>query len=321
MIAVVTFSGLSANATASHIHQGATGAPGGVIVPLTLGTNIATAPPTAAALSTTQFAALIAGNLYFNVHSTAHTGGEIRGQIGFDTRSATLSGANETPAVTTSATGKGGVVVDRITKAITGGITFTGLSPTQAHIHQGAVGVPGGVIIPLTLIGTDRAVIPVNTTLTDAQYTAFLAGDLYFNAHTAANPNGEIRGQITGQGVGGLAILNGAQETPAVSTSASALGTLVVDPVPDGAGNRSILIGLVTFSGITATVSHIHQAATGVAGGVIVPLTVGTDMATAAPTATLSSAQYDSLLAGNLYFNVHSAAYPSGEIRGQIRAP
>src|SRR6267154_5482553 len=60
-------------------------------------------------------------------------------QADADLRSATLTGADETPPITTTATGKGGVVVNRTTKAITGGITFTGLSPTQAHIHQGAL--------------------------------------------------------------------------------------------------------------------------------------------------------------------------------------
>jgi len=236
-----------------------------------------------------------------------------------DLRTATLSGANETPAVTTAATGKGGVAVNRTSKAITGGITFTGLSPTQAHIHQGAVGVPGGVIIPLTLIGTDTAVVPAGTTLSDAQYTAFLAGDLYFNVHTAANPNGEIRGQITGQGVGGVAILNGAQETPAVSTSAGGFGTLVVDPA-----TSDIMIAVVSFSGLSssATASHIHQGATGVPGGVIVPLTLGTNIATAPPSAAaLTSTQFAALIAGNLYFNVHSTAHTGGEIRGQIRVP
>jgi len=240
-------------------------------------------------------------------------------QADVDLRSATLSGANETPAVTTTATGKGGIAVNRTSKAITGGITFTGLTPTAAHIHQGAVGVAGGVIIPLTLIGTDTAVVPDGTTLTDAQYTAFLAGDLYVNVHTTANPNGEIRGQLTGLGVGGLALLNGAQETPAVSTSASGLATLVVDPA-----TNNIMIAVVSFSGLSAnaTASHIHQGATGVAGGVIVPLTLGTNIATAPPTAAaLTTPQFNSLIAGNLYFNVHSSTYLSGEIRGQIRVP
>jgi len=168
-------------------------------------------------------------------------------------------------------------------------------------------------------IGTDTAVIPDGTTLTDAQYTAFLAGDLYVNVHTLANSNGEIRGQLTGQGVGGLALLSGAQETPAVSTSASGLATLVVDPA-----TSDIMIAVVTFSGLSAnaTASHIHQGATGAPGGVIVPLTLGTNIATAPPTAAaLSTTQFAALIAGNLYFNVHSTAHTGGEIRGQVRVP
>ena len=67
------------------------------------------------------------------------------------TRSATLTGAQETPPVTTTATGRAAVIVNTTTMEITGGVSFSGLSATDAHIHLGSVGVPGGVIIGLTI--------------------------------------------------------------------------------------------------------------------------------------------------------------------------
>jgi hypothetical protein len=232
-------------------------------------------------------------------------------------RTATLSGAEEVPAVTSAASARGALVVDPVTRAISGGVTFSGITPTAAHIHQAVPGQNGGIVVGLTL-GTDSATVPANTTLTQAQYDALLAGQLYFNIHSVANPDGEIRGQITGQSgvVAGLATLNGAQEVPAVMTSAAGQGMIVVD-----SATKQILIAVVTFSGIaTTTASHIHTGAPGVNGGISVGLTLGTNVATAPAGTVLTDQQYQDLLAGNLYFNVHSAANSDGEIRGQIAA-
>jgi hypothetical protein len=232
-------------------------------------------------------------------------------------RTAALTGAEEVPAVMSAASARGALVVDPTTHAISGGITFNGITPTAAHIHQGAPGQNGAIVVGLTL-GTDSATVPANTILTQAQYDALLAGQLYFNIHSTANPDGEIRGQITGQSgvVAGLATLNGAQEVPSVPTSAAGQGMIVVDST-----TKQILIAVVTFSGITtATASHIHTGAPGVSGGISVGLTLGTNVATAPEGTVLTNEQYQDLLAGNLYFNVHSAVYTAGEIRGQIAA-
>jgi CHRD domain len=107
----------------------------------------------------------------------------------------TLSGDQEVPSVTTSASGSGTITVGD-DKSVKGSVTTKGISGTAAHIHQGAVGKSGGVIIPLTK-GADGAwSVPEGTKLTDTQLAAFKAGDLYVNVHSAAHPDGEIRGQI-----------------------------------------------------------------------------------------------------------------------------
>ena len=80
--------------------------------------------------------------------------------------------------------------------AVFGGVSFSGITATNAHIHQAAVGVSGGIIVGLTLNG-NTATVPTGTVLTEAQFQALQAGNLYFNVHTAANPTGEIRGQIS----------------------------------------------------------------------------------------------------------------------------
>jgi hypothetical protein len=97
--------------------------------------------------------------------------------------------------VKTSAKGDGTITV-KDDKTVSGSITVSGLTPTAAHIHEGAAGKNGGVIIPLTKKGDNTFEVPAGTKLTDAQYEAYKKGDLYVNVHTAANPGGEIRAQL-----------------------------------------------------------------------------------------------------------------------------
>ena len=114
--------------------------------------------------------------------------------------------------------------------------------------------------------------------------------------------------------VGGQRLdLSGANEVPPVTTTAA--GTAVVDIKPD----RSVT-ATVTVTGMTATASHIHEAAAGANGPVIVPFTkTGDNTFASAPDAKLTEAQYESYKQGKLYVNVHSAKNPGGEIRAQIK--
>ena len=235
------------------------------------------------------------------------------------TRTAVLSGAQEPTPVVTNATGYGSIVVDPTTRAVSGSVTFNGVTATNAHIHTGAVGTNGPIAVGLTL-GANSATVPANTVLTQTQYDDLLAGNLYFNVHSGANPAGEIRGQI---GVDiHSARLSAAQELNNVTSTATGTGFVVVDPV-----TRAISGG-VTFANLTgagANAAHIHTGAVGVNGTILVGLTLN---ATVPPTSAtvpagtvLTQTQYDDLLAGNLYFNVHSAANGGGEIRGQLVSP
>jgi hypothetical protein len=113
---------------------------------------------------------------------------------GGDSASVTLTGAEQNPPVTTSASGKGSFKVSS-DRTITGSVTTTGMAATAAHIHTGAKGANGPVTIPLTRSG-DTWSVPPNTKLTDAQYQAFKSGGLYVNVHSAAHKPGEIRAQI-----------------------------------------------------------------------------------------------------------------------------
>ena len=105
-----------------------------------------------------------------------------------------LKGDQEVPAVASPAEGAGkfSLAADG---SLTGKIETTTLDGTVAHIHKGAVGKNGDVLITLVKNGAVWSV-PANTKLTNSQRRAFEAGDLYVNVHTAAHKDGEIRAQI-----------------------------------------------------------------------------------------------------------------------------
>lgn len=304
----VTTFGLTASA--AHIHEGAIGVNAPVIVPMTQTSPGVWDVPAGSTLTVAQVDSLLAGNLYVNVHSTANPGGEIRAQIGRQVFYARLTGAQEVPAVTTSASGTGTFVFDPETRTLRGTVTTTGVAGTVAHVHTGAVGVAGPVTIPMS--GGPTWTLPA-TVLTDAQVADLLGGLMYANVHSAVNPGGEIRGQIHLPVK--VATLAGAQEVPPNSSTATGTGSLMINPFTGAVAGR------LEWSGVNATDAHIHRAATGVAGGIVVRGTVvtGSTGSLVINQATpLTDDVYAAFLQGNLYYNVHSAAFPSGEIRGQL---
>ena len=107
----------------------------------------------------------------------------------------TLDGRQETPPVETKAVGSANVAI-HADHTVLVKVTVSGMTPTAAHIHQGAPGVAGGVLVPLTKQGDNEFISAPGAKLTDAQYDAYKAGNLYVNVHSAKHPGGEIRGQI-----------------------------------------------------------------------------------------------------------------------------
>lgn len=111
---------------------------------------------------------------------------------------ATLNGRSEVPATTSSGTGTADIDYDAASKKLSWKLTYSGLSgpATAAHFHGPAEpGKNAGVMVPIP--GAASSPVEGSATLTDAQASDLLAGKLYVNIHTAANPGGEIRGQVT----------------------------------------------------------------------------------------------------------------------------
>jgi hypothetical protein len=107
----------------------------------------------------------------------------------------TLSGAGEVPPVTSSAAGSGMVTINA-DHTVTADITVTGMTPTAAHIHQGAAGANGKVVVPFAKEGDNKFVAPAGSKLSDEAYEAYKAGNLYVNVHSKDHPGGEIRAQL-----------------------------------------------------------------------------------------------------------------------------
>lgn len=299
---------------AAHIHEGAIGVAGPVVIALTGGTGGVWTVPASTVLTDAQYAALQAGSYYINVHSAAFPSGEIRGQIQYRVSFGTLTGAQETPATTSIATGYASIAVNPTSGAISGAVLTSGITGTGAHIHEAATGTAGPIIIPLTDAGGGLWTVPAGATLTSTQVTSWQNGNLYVNVHTTANPGGEIRAQLNlaaplTQGT----TLAGSKEVPTNTSTATGTGAVGINPA------TLELCGGVTTTGLTGTASHIHEAAVGVAGPIIIGLTDAGGGTWAVPAGTrLTPAQFGSWMAGSLYVNVHSAAYPGGEIRGQL---
>ena len=189
-------------ATMAHFHRAARGENGAVVHALTMNPGDSVVEGVWSGLSDQDIADIRSGNIYLNVHTDQYPNGEIRGQvIPIATFTAAVSSKNEVPATSTSAEGTGFVGAfgeqsqefplfgEFVVEGLTGPITM-------AHIHRGAVGTNGGAAFDL-----DQSAYPnlwhLETSIPDPTNRAELvAGRMYANFHTAANQNGEARGQL-----------------------------------------------------------------------------------------------------------------------------
>lgn len=125
-------------------------------------------------------------------------GGERRAEANLLTFSTQLRGANEVPPVLTMGSGQVDAVLNKDTNLLRWRLSYSGLSgpATAGHFHGPApVGTNAGVVLPFP--GQMSSPMEGSATLTAAQVADLMAGRWYANIHTAANPGGEIRGQMT----------------------------------------------------------------------------------------------------------------------------
>lgn len=299
----IVYSGLTSAETAAHIHGFVPpGVPGGVIHPLPLGNvkvgvwNYAEA----------QEAAILDGRCYVNIHTVNFGAGEIRGQI--TTHAAELDPQQETPPIV--GLGSRGWAVLNIDKCLNTlsyhiVINSLGSAETAAHIHGVALhGTPAGVLHPLPA-GSPKIGV---WNYPEALEEAIEDGLMYVNVHTIVNGAGEIRGQIAGS----LAVSDGLQETPPNGSTGCGCAFLSLDRAGGRLGFDARHFGLVAAE----TAAHIHGfAPPGAPAGVLFPLAAGSPKR---GVWVFGAANLLAMLDQRTYFNVHSAAFGAGEVRGQI---
>jgi len=186
-----------------------------------------------------------------------------------------------------------------------------------AHIHEGAAGISGNVVVPLTTpnaAGKSSGCVPAARRVV----AAILAtpATFYVNVHTQEFPNGAVRGQLTGTstasfGVIKVLVLKGTSEP-------NAKGTAVIRLRRDaGLVCFRLHVENVTLPTIAA---HIHRGDASTNGPVVIPLTApgadgNSDGCTAAQTSLI-----DEIIANpaGFYVNVHTKEHPGGAIRAQL---
>jgi hypothetical protein len=196
----LSFSNLTGDATAAHIHIAARGTAGPVVVPLC---SPCTSGVTGTSnINATVLEAIQSDRAYVNVHTRTNPAGEIRDQLSpVANLRTTLVASQERPkpkgsvkrargafTLTISRRGSSAVLAWRLTFS-----RLTGRA-LAAHIHSGARGRPGPVIVPLC--APCRSGARGTATVGASVLNALESGRTYVNVHTRKNPAGEIRGQL-----------------------------------------------------------------------------------------------------------------------------
>ena len=347
----VTYRDLSGTLTAGgHFHTAAVGVNGPVVKGIGISGDPAsnflsgqwkntdgTQPLTPALVDS-----LIAGKMYVNFHTAAHPGGEIRGQLnlaGGTGFAAQLEASQENPPTGENGKGTGYIVLNPARTSARYAVTYINLTGTLTaggHFHAAGLGRNGPVVKGIatsggpasgTVSGTWNA-SDATQPLTTALAESLLSGRIYVNFHTAAHAGGEIRGQMdmtTGRGF--TVTLDGTKEVPANASTGLGSGFAVLS------AERSDVRYGFTYFGLAGTLTaggHFHIAPPGVNGPVVKGIatsgmpaeaSVNGTWSTNDATQPLTAALVDSMLAGKMYVNFHTASFPGGEIRGQVEFP
>ena len=311
----MTIAGIGDAYTASHFHLGYAGQNGALVEPFSF--NDSSSYGVWSGISDLYSLALIRNGFYVNIHSSNYFGGEIRGQVmetGPISFTASLDGSQETPAVTTSASGTAWFVLSSDFSSLAYNITYARLqgSFSASHFHLGLFGVAGSVVEPINTYKGNSASGTWNG-MPDSLLAALIKGSLYVNLLSSVHSGGEIRGQVwLNTGTAFFTTLTSGQSVPPLVTSGS--GTAWISYLND------TLKSHITIAGLTSafSASHFHLGAKGTNGGVVHPISFLSESTAADAWSSFDDASLVALMKGGLYINVYTSLNPGGEIRGQV---
>jgi hypothetical protein len=220
---VVTINNFANAATLSHIHEGAVGVAGNVVTDLgsealyTRSGNTLTATFRDKVYGGTKLT-LLQGGAYYNIHSAAFPGGEIRGQLLAQPKRlyANFTVGQEQaafPAVNLTGAnlndfGAAVMIYNPVSNTISLRLSVYNFGNTlnNSHFHQGAVGVSGPVVVGLgnnanaggynTVNGHLAGTFDIPYTGTGVDPVLLLTGGAYLNFHSTTFTGGEVRGQV-----------------------------------------------------------------------------------------------------------------------------
>jgi hypothetical protein len=256
------------------------------------------------------------------------------------TLGAVLTGSQEVPPNANPGFGNATVTFDDTHQNVTVTITVANLGApiNNFHIHEAPAGVNGPVVVNLIGLGGTF----VNGTMTGtfavapavAQRMLDNPSNFYVNVHTTTLPGGAVRGQlafVSGGEIRYAAELRPGNEVPPANSSAYGSAFVTFNPL-----NNSIAWDARANGIANPTLSHIHRGAAGVNGPVIINFatsaaqipngrTAGAGPITGAQSGNLQPADlaalYNPATASGFYVNIHSSAFPGGEVRGQLSEP
>jgi CHRD domain len=196
----VSADNLGGAAVAMHIHNGAAGTAGPVVIPLAT-PNADGKAAGCAGVSRALVGQILASpaGFYLNVHTAAFPGGAIRGQL----TGTSAADAGTTISLDLKGTSEPAATGTAVLRILSGQVCYrlhaanVTLPTTAAHIHKGAAGVNGPVVVPFTAPGADGNSSGC-TTADPSLISDILANraGYYVNVHTKEHPAGAIRSQL-----------------------------------------------------------------------------------------------------------------------------
>jgi PKD repeat protein len=197
--------------------------------------------------------------------------------------------------------------------------------PTASHIHSGSVGQDGGVVVDFEAsfseAGGGAWVAFGNVSATAGTIASVLESPsaFYVNVHNADHPAGAVRGQVLGGGAAEFALagtLNGDREVDEMGDAdGNGFASVVFD---DGTAHFYFNVSDIA----EPTAAHIHRGTWFENGSVVVNSAASFSGGVAVSSTSVDDDLAREILASphEFYFNVHNSEFPSGAMRGQLRA-